>query len=297
MNIVILCPSRGRPNRFRDMLQSALATATAPVRVHLMLDEDDPRLKDYADQPENVTTLIGARLPGPVLLDRQARSCSEPIIFAGADDIVFETLGWDDALRNALNVPGPMAVAPNDGATQKWTHFAVNRRWLEVVGHLTPAFEHFCVDTYVEQIAKAAGRWRWLKDVIVRHVHKKYDRALNDQTYAEKRVRGPDGKRPSDRDEAMLVALRPQIEKIAERVRLSVYETRWSGGFTTEKLRARLEELLAFIEQRAHADRAAGRIPVADQMDELVEVATEYVRLTENGIAAQRESIRVLEGR
>ena len=224
--IDILCPSRGRPGRFREMLESALATASRPdhFRVHLVVDADDETRGEYPSSAAVLTHVNEERgVPGPVLLQRAAARATllgATMLFIGADDIVFRTPGWDRELARVLDVPGPMAVAPNDGSgKEKWTHFAVNRRWLEVVGHLTPAFEHFCVDTYVERIAKLAGAGAYLNSVLIEHRHKKYDRALNDATYAAKRQRAEDGSRPSDRDEAMLEHLQPQIAELAEKVR------------------------------------------------------------------------------
>ena len=45
--ISILCPSRGRPELTKRMVDSALAMASQPIEIILYLNDDDPTLDEY----------------------------------------------------------------------------------------------------------------------------------------------------------------------------------------------------------------------------------------------------------
>lgn len=50
------------------------------------------------------------------------------------------------------------------------------------------------------------------------------------------------------------------------------------GTYRPEDLQARISELLAVAQERARADREAGRVAAADDGDELVVCVVEYMR-------------------
>lgn len=68
-----------------------------------------------------------------------------------------------------------------------------------------------------------------------------------------------------------------------------------AGTFRTEDLRACVEELAKFLEARAEAHRAGGRVPFADKHDRYAQALDEYLRLSDNAIAVHQGTIRALE--
>lgn len=233
MKINILCPSRIRPDRFNAMAESAqsLAADKSRVHIHLGLDDDDPRFEEYLyGMPHGVTVHVNDQKRScPALLEWLAGEARGDILLVGSDDILFRTPRWDDLLEAEYrSVPdGLLAVAFNDlSGRTKWTHFAVGREWYRLVGHLTYAgFEHFGADEYVERIATLAGRGRWLKHIVLEHMHKKYrnpdgtPKGPNDASYDAKRQKAVDGSSMSSRDVVRLQKLVPQMAMLAERIR------------------------------------------------------------------------------
>lgn len=227
--IDILCPSRGRPQRFAEMAESAIAKAAQPDRVSILLliDHDDPTLGEYrqlAGMP-GVTLIVSERKLGcPGLLNVLATEHSAgDLLFAGSDDILFRTEGWDAAFDRAFDaVPDGILVAyTNDGRDRdKCEHFVVSRRWVELVGFfMWPGFEHFSGDGYVEDIGRRAGRLTFLRDVVTEHMHFKYKKSARDETYAIKRTADAQGRSMSDRDLARMAETEGDRMAAAERLK------------------------------------------------------------------------------
>lgn len=221
MKIAILCPSRGRPERFSDMLKSAMATAHDPnnVSVMLLVDRDDPRLADYVNaQTPRVTLIVQEpRVSCPAALNILALQCDADLLIAGSDDVAFRTPGWDRTLAHRFLTAFPDRLGFaffNDGRDRdKAEHFAVSREWVKAVGYfMRPEYEHFCADEHVERIARAAHRRLWLGGITLEHMHFKYGKAAKDQTYAEKRTADAQGRSVSERDNEKLAAFEAQGE-------------------------------------------------------------------------------------
>jgi hypothetical protein len=236
----LLCPSRARPDRFRAMLDSAIATADTPsnVIVELHVDADDPALETYRaiamDAVRNVRLMMSdIKRPVPQIFDAAASCAEGDILMLCADDLIFRTSSWDRKVLEELARyrDGLALLYTNDGRDrEKAEHWFVSRRWVEIVGFFSWAgdcgglgpFEHFCADTVAELVAQRVRRKFFLRDVVTEHMHAKYGKAQNDVTYREKRERGPDGRTPSDRDLDRLARLGPVIDAAAMRVAAAI---------------------------------------------------------------------------
>jgi hypothetical protein len=69
--ISICCPTRGRPDRFVQMLSSAFATAEGDVEIVARLDDDDPSANAYPKDPR-VTYITG---PRPAMMSSLWNEC------------------------------------------------------------------------------------------------------------------------------------------------------------------------------------------------------------------------------
>ena len=235
MKISILCPSRGRPERFAAMLESALETAARPqdFTVDVLLDHDDAALAAYQETGANrvVTWHFAERRTVPAAFEFLAGQADGDILMLGSDDVIFKTRGWDDRVREAFaQFPDHLAlVYPSDGhgngkaGDVKGNHWFVTRRWVDVVGCFCPSeFEHFCCDTVPEKIAALAGRFFYLPEVLIEHRHFKYGQSAKDETYAYTRTRDAAGLSMSDRDILKMNAMQPWIEERAAAVRAAI---------------------------------------------------------------------------
>jgi hypothetical protein len=185
MLISLLVPTWGRPERLLEMVESAKATASdrANVEIVVRVSSNDAHHRDYPAIYYRVDD-CDSYGQGIEFLRRHAHG---DILFAGADDVVFTTPGWDDKVREAFAaVPDKLLVAySNNGqGRRKCEHFFTTRKWIDTVGYMVwPEFRHFCVDQWVEELASAVGRLQFLEDVVTDHRHKKYGKAPNDATY------------------------------------------------------------------------------------------------------------------
>lgn len=204
--ISVLIPTRGRPQRLKDAVQSALDTAknASQVEVLVRVSNRDPFVDDYCKikLPANVHWWY------PVTCDRYPAgieflrgNAKGSIFFCGSDDSLFRTQGWDEVVNDAFALVTDnllVAYADNGQGREKCEQFFTTRAWVDAVGWLMrKEYEHFCCDQDVEWMATAIGRLRKI-DVMVEHMHKKYGKAPDDDTY--RLVRGTTGVNARDLD-------------------------------------------------------------------------------------------------
>lgn len=237
-DIFILCPSRGRPERFVQMALSALATTRSTERLTFVLglDWDDPDRGAYLDAirragfgcavvydemhkgvPAWLELLHDQAVIGPDVMPEAG-----DLFMTGCDDVLFRTPGWDVLLDQAFDQwPDGLGICyTNDGRYRdKCEHWICTRRWAEVLGYMAwPEFEHFCADQWMEEVAKRIGRCRFLREVVTEHMHFKYGKAPRDATYDAKRGKGRDGRSMSDRDNALYAALASERDRAVEKL-------------------------------------------------------------------------------
>jgi hypothetical protein len=100
--ISILCPTRGRPDQFARMVDSALDLAARPEAVEVVayFDNDDPA----GYQAGRYRAVRGPR----ILLSEAWNECrgaaAGPIYMHAGDDLIFRTRGWDGLVRDAFGV-------------------------------------------------------------------------------------------------------------------------------------------------------------------------------------------------
>jgi len=185
VSIVILVPSRGRPKRCRDMVNSVKATSEAYVRVIAIVDADDPTLSEYARKLDDLIVLP-ERLGYTGSLNAIAREVWDEYTIVGAfgDDVLFRTPYWDRAVEQALTTPGIAygddQVHAQGHPTAVWMSSAIAKElgWLAL-----PASYHLWVDDAWKALGQATDTLRYLPSVIVEHVHPAVGKAPMDDTY------------------------------------------------------------------------------------------------------------------
>ena len=111
------------------------------------------------------------------------------------DDAVFETKGWDMALRSvykkwpdgiwcascwdgttgkpeSYTTDENNIIIPDEGTAVKITHPhpAIGRQAFEILGYIAnPMFRHFCTDPWLTDMFKGIGRFKYFPDVLVAH--------------------------------------------------------------------------------------------------------------------------------
>jgi len=193
--IAILCPTRGRPEQCRRMIQSVEDTATyGNVDVILGPTIGDEIITRYGKQypicgpfSDGMPTVYKWNLMADYEKDYAK------LFMLAADDIIFETPGWDKALiehYNALENKIHVYHLADSRDPNGTPHPIVTREYIDAMGYmLPPIFLHWYVDTWTCAIASANGVFTHLKDFLLTH-DKPSDRGQPDETHSRIRRMG-----------------------------------------------------------------------------------------------------------
>lgn len=195
MSVAVLCPSRERPDRFQELLESIDTTASRPVRVYLGVDDDDPTLDGYgsvAGSFETVDEFYGSRQTLARWVDdlsAQAISDGHSIIGFMGDDHRPRTVGWDQIVQRAmLATPGgPGMVYGRDGLQDErlptWCFWSTDV--IRALGFFCPpTLEHMYLDNFWLALARGIGRCAYVPEILVEHMHPSVGKSAADDGYA-----------------------------------------------------------------------------------------------------------------
>src|SRR5690348_14921835 len=110
--IAILCPTRGRPEQFKHMMESAYKTSDANIFCSTSEEEwisymliacysmnEYGKFLNCLHMPDGLPTAHKWN----VLANFQMKNPETKLFMLGADDMIFETPGWDKALIDHYN--------------------------------------------------------------------------------------------------------------------------------------------------------------------------------------------------
>ena len=192
MTLGILVPSRGRPDKLTRFIKAVERTAPTAI-IYVRLDDDDE--SDYLSiwGYRNVRVRIGSRVGLGASLnelaymaDRQGMSH----IGMFGDDVLPETVGWDEALIEALG--DDLGVAYGDDGLRKKhapdlpTHYVTQTEVYRRLGYLAPpGIKHLFLDNVARDVGNYLRNFVFVP-VSIRHIHPWAEgEHLHDTTYAE----------------------------------------------------------------------------------------------------------------
>lgn len=249
----LLCPSRGRVQNARSLIESVHRTAARPERVELLfyVDADDPSLAGYqrlfAEAERRFSRLKRCALivGEPMTVSRAwnvlARAAEGDVLKLVNDDVVFVDYGWDEraASELALFPDGIVCMFFDAGQYRSGGDFLagqdryggdfpmVPRRWFEALGYFTPElFEFWSNETWMMDIAERLGRLHPIKGILLDHLH--YSRYLSpcDETYRRHHFAADQ----VERDAAMFRLTAGQRKADAHRLRRLIDTNQTAGG-------------------------------------------------------------------
>lgn len=192
MRVSLLCPTRGRPQAFVAMVDSALTTAGDPdsVEVVAVVDSDDRELATYVF-PTSAQVVNGDSRNMSDLWNAGADVATADVMMLCADDLRFRSFGWDDLVLDEFERwPDRLVnVWGDDGNEngQRATHPFLHRRWVDLFGRFTPP--HFVADycdLWLYEVAAACGRSRQLPGLFIEHMHISLGKSPDDETERRK---------------------------------------------------------------------------------------------------------------
>ena len=186
MSMLVLCPSRGRPDSAIAVNKSFVETIDMDLDTHLyfVVDSDDPTLDDY---PRDTTISIEPQEKGmgPALNEGLRRFLGDYDMYGFiGDDHRFRTPGWNAKILDA-NEHDPGIYFANDGVRRDLpTQWFVDGPMVESLGWLAlPNCKHFYLDDAWREIGCRLGVLRYMDDILIEHLHYSYGKSPMDATY------------------------------------------------------------------------------------------------------------------
>ena len=173
--VLCTCPSRGRPELLKRMLESFNRTKSSTTDVAIYIDDDDPELSAYdllGDKLWVMKRQNVAQIHNWLVNQYPDYDYYMPI----NDDVTFETVGWDKALVEAIEKKGGgWGIAYPDDTTENWKHNLptfgmISGNIVRTIGHLYPVeLKMFYGDNFLLDIGRAIGKLFYCDKVVVKH--------------------------------------------------------------------------------------------------------------------------------
>lgn len=212
MTIAIICPTKGRSQQCKRMVESVINTTSTHVTIYLLIqsqkDKEDYDMLGMADLLTNTKVTVfnselksndsnaylqnvpTAYLWNKLALQAYMKDAAHSLFMLGADDMIFSTVGWDTKLLNHYNLLEDKTHVYHlqDSRDSDGTpHPFVTREYIDIMGYfLPPIFLHWFVDSWTVQIAKRNTCFTHLKDFLLVHEKPK----ASDETYDKIRQLG-----------------------------------------------------------------------------------------------------------
>jgi len=184
MTMLVLCPSRGRPEKAHELLATFQVTKALPnTLLAFIVDDDDPTAEAY---PAGSYVVPRGRPGMADALNRIATlECGKhDIIGFVGDDHRFRSQGWDRRIEQALDIGGfaygnDLFQGPNLP-----TAVFISGRIVEKLGWFCPpAQKHLYLDNAWKLLGERSGSLHYLPDVIIEHMHPAAGKAEWDEGY------------------------------------------------------------------------------------------------------------------
>jgi hypothetical protein len=180
-DLLLIVPSRGRPQSIARLLDSVRETRRIDTHVHVAVDEDDEKLPQYRAVMEKAGGEGDVLETGPrkglcAWTNEIAvrRAPEYPHLASFGDDHVPRTPGWDAALvRGIQDMGGTGFTYPWDGTREDVPEAVVmSSDIVQVLGWMSlPGLEHWYHDNVWGDLGWGAGCIRHLRAIAVDHVH------------------------------------------------------------------------------------------------------------------------------
>lgn len=191
MSVLVICPSRGRPDAAFQLQETFLRTRlNDETQLVFALDADDPTLEGYAAAARGLTLHVGpstgsmnGALNGAATALLAADEGVSVVGFVG-DDHRFRTTGWDDDIASVLKaLPGVAYGDDGNWHERLPTMWFVSRSIVSFFGMGLRTLKHLYIDNFWLELAGDAGCLTYLPDVSIEHMHPAYGKGEWDEGY------------------------------------------------------------------------------------------------------------------
>ncbi|MEI8350067.1 MAG: hypothetical protein WCI77_07925 [Candidatus Omnitrophota bacterium] len=192
--LLVICPSRIRPVRLKEMLQSFDATKSEGTDIVVYVADDDPTIEEYKSLLQGRNLVIGRRRHLVEVLNYISCELYPWLAYYGEinDDHIYRTPGWDKVLINALEARGGGwgIACGTDHINDNWYKFrhpsacVISGKMVRTLGFFVlPLLQHMWTDVFLRDISEGIGRLYFCPEVVTEHMHISTGKARNDANY------------------------------------------------------------------------------------------------------------------
>lgn len=187
-----MLPTRKRPDMARQCIESFRDTKTlGSTDLILITDDDDDSYDEGFADVDKITATRGTLITA-VNAAASVLALNYDALFLAADDLVFQTPGWDEILLGSLADLGGTGIVFGDDKRRYDVpeHPLISSDWVRELGHFAePSLAHFYCDNVWAELGKRAGLIRYCPEVVIEHRHwQVYADTAHDETYREAEV-------------------------------------------------------------------------------------------------------------
>jgi hypothetical protein len=207
-DLIVITPSRGRPDRLRDMLDAATGLMQARTLIVAATDTDDPHADAYRKALEPfMGNFLGTDWVHRITGSRRTLSGwtnAVAALYAGktrafasfGDDHLPRTPGWDRLLLEAISRMGGTGIAYGDDTIMGErlpTAPVISADIVDALGWMAlPSCRHMCIDLAWKDLGLGADCLAYVPEVTIEHRHWGVGKSALDETYAEAEARHQD---------------------------------------------------------------------------------------------------------
>lgn len=189
-DLIVICPTRNRPELAKRMLDSYNATHRALGCMVFYIADDDPKLDEYKRILDNNCYVVGRRRTIIEVFNFIACELFPGYKFYGEvnDDHIYRTVAWDDTFIKRITVDGHgWGIAyGNDLINGEKLPGAlmISGNLVRAMGYMAlPTLVHTYIDNFWGTVGTAINRLFYCPDVTIEHCHVWVNKAKMDENY------------------------------------------------------------------------------------------------------------------
>lgn len=194
MTVAVIVPTLWRPHRVAPLVANVEATASGAV-VYFVAEPTDPETIRTVEEHPIARLVVNDRTANYAgAVNSAIEATSEPLLFVGADDLVFHD-GWLEPLLELADRFGVVGTHdlgnPEVAAGEHATHFLVRRDYavtgcVDAPGQLFhEGYSHNWCDRECIGTAKHRGEFAPCLESVVEHLHPIWGKGSIDDTYSK----------------------------------------------------------------------------------------------------------------
>lgn len=188
--ISIILPSRGRPEKLKEVIQAIADTVSNPenIEVIIRVDDDDPDSYLFG-LPLFCRVISGPRLESKVAVYNESIGMANgDLLMPMGDDSFLISKGWDEIIEKEFaKYPDKILLLyGKDGIHNQRlaTHFIISRKMADALGYFSPTlFKAYFGDNFMTDLAVRIRRIKYNPEIVIEHRAAHVGKAKDDETF------------------------------------------------------------------------------------------------------------------